>query len=94
MSLKQFLSQQTQTFMQKFVGQKVYADEEDPVDIKPQLALRCKNLNCQTAVKNYEACVKRIEGDTTGEKNCAAWFFDVKTCVDKCVCSRFASVFF
>ena len=32
----------------------------------------------------YEACVKRIESDTTGEAHCTGQYFDYFSCIDAC----------
>ena len=61
-------------------------EEEEVVDVYHELANTCRTMRCQQEVSDYEGCVKRIEDDQTGEKNCAAWLFDMRTCVDHCVC--------
>ncbi|XRB13239.1 ubiquinol-cytochrome c reductase subunit 6 [Pseudoscourfieldia marina] len=45
------------------------ADEEDPVDTKPELEEQCKP-KCAKFLVDYEACVDRIKSDTTGEAHC------------------------
>lgn len=32
-----------------------------------------------------QACVKRIEGDETGQKHCTGQYFDYWSCIDKSV---------
>ncbi len=59
--------------------------EEDPVDILPQLRQDCLKT-CPAPKANYEACVKRIE--SKGEGDCEAWYFDMLSCVDKCVAPK------
>lgn len=33
----------------------------------------------------YEACIKRVENDTTGEAHCTGQYLDFWACIDKCV---------
>jgi len=56
--------------------------EEEPVDILPQLRKDCLKT-CPGPQAAYKACTKRIEAK--GEGDCEAWYFDMLTCVDKCV---------
>ena len=67
-------------------------EEEELVDPAIEIRASCAASRCQQEVVDYEGCVKRIEGDETGEKNCAAWLFDMRTCIDHCVCSNFRMV--
>lgn len=34
---------------------------------------------------HYEACIKRVEADTTGEAHCTGQYLDFWACIDKCV---------
>jgi len=61
------------------------SDEEDPVDILPQLREECKK-GCDGPQKAYDLCTKRIE--TKGEGDCEAWYFDLIHCVDVCVAPK------
>ena len=61
-------------------------EEDEVVDVRLAIAENCKNMRCRAEVEDYEGCVKRIEGDDSGEKNCAAWSWDMRTCIDHCVC--------
>ncbi|KAL9647933.1 hypothetical protein ABK040_008204 [Willaertia magna] len=60
-------------------------EEIEIVDIRHELSNSCKQSRCKPEVQDYEGCVKRIEGDETGEKNCMLWAMDLRTCVDNCV---------
>jgi len=51
------------------------ADAAEPKDPRPALEEKCKP-GCVKEWANYEACGKRIEKDTTGEKHCNPWFLD------------------
>ncbi len=59
--------------------------DEEPVDILPQLRQDCIK-SCPVPKAAYEACIKRIE--KKGEGDCEAWYFDMLTCVDKCVAPK------
>ncbi|XVF68078.1 hypothetical protein PTKIN_Ptkin10aG0174200 [Pterospermum kingtungense] len=58
--------------------------DEEPVDQKKYLEDSCKP-KCVKQLRNYEACVKRIQGDETGHKHCTGQYFDYWSCIDKCV---------
>ncbi|KAL8155970.1 cytochrome b-c1 complex subunit 6-1, mitochondrial-like [Apium graveolens] len=58
--------------------------DEEPVDQKQLLEEACKP-KCVKALFEYQACVKRIQGDETGHKHCTGQYFDYWHCVDKCV---------
>ena len=58
-------------------------EEEDPVCPKPEVEEACKP-KCINALMEYEACVKRIESDTTGEAHCTGQYFDYFSCIDAC----------
>lgn len=62
--------------------------EEDP---KPQLEDACK-VECLQQWHKYQECVKRIEGDATGEAHCTGWAFDYWKCIDKCVAPKLFAV--
>jgi ubiquinol-cytochrome c reductase subunit 6 len=57
-------------------------EQEEAVDPKPALAAECAKSACAHEVKLVEECAKRIEGHPG--KDCAAWYFDAKTCIDHC----------
>ncbi|GFP98655.1 cytochrome b-c1 complex subunit 6 [Phtheirospermum japonicum] len=57
--------------------------DEEPVDPKRELEDRCK-APCTRPLKEYQACVKRIQGDESGQKHCTGQYFDYWRCVDKC----------
>ncbi|CAI5490379.1 unnamed protein product, partial [Closterium sp. Naga37s-1] len=63
-------------------GKEDVADDE-PVDPKPEIEEGCRP-KCVKQLLAYEACVKRIEGDETGEKHCTGQYFDYWACIDKC----------
>ncbi|KAJ4835834.1 hypothetical protein Tsubulata_033039 [Turnera subulata] len=65
---------------------KLKADDE-PVDPKKFLEESCKP-KCVKPLLNYQACVKRIQGDETGHKHCTGQYFDYWSCVDKCVAPK------
>eukprot|EP00816_Leptocylindrus_hargravesii_P010686 CAMPEP_0196807694 /NCGR_PEP_ID=MMETSP1362-20130617/7697_1 /TAXON_ID=163516 /ORGANISM="Leptocylindrus danicus, Strain CCMP1856" /LENGTH=68 /DNA_ID=CAMNT_0042181737 /DNA_START=53 /DNA_END=259 /DNA_ORIENTATION=+ len=58
------------------------SDDEEPVDVRPQLQEECKP-KCPMQSANYDACKERIKGNSEGD--CEAWFFDLMQCVDNCV---------
>ena len=73
-----------------FVFKKVFADEEEEEeegvqDIRPKLLEQCKEHHCQKELNAYKACVERLSKDENTEKNCMAWYMDVRTCGDHCV---------
>ena len=60
------------------------SDDEDPVDHRPDLEEACKP-KCAKFIAAYDACVARVEKDTTGEAHCTGQYFDMWGCIDKCV---------
>ena len=60
------------------------SDDEDPVDHRPDLEEACKP-KCAKFIAAYDACVARVEKDTTGEAHCTGQYFDMWGCTDKCV---------
>lgn len=64
--------------------QNVAMDEADVVDPMPAIEKEC-HVPCVKAWKIYEECVKRIEGDETGDKHCTGYYFDYWTCNHHCV---------
>ncbi|CAN1260120.1 Cytochrome b-c1 complex subunit 6-2, mitochondrial [Linum perenne] len=58
--------------------------DEEPVDQKRYIEESCKP-KCVKPLIDYEACVKRIQGDEDGHKHCTGQYFDYWFCVDKCV---------
>lgn len=65
-------------------------DEEDPVDVKPEVEEACKP-KCVKALMAYQACEERIKADTTGEAHCTGQYFDYWACVDKCAATKLFS---
>ncbi|KAM5574706.1 cytochrome b-c1 complex subunit 6-1, mitochondrial [Rosa sericea] len=61
--------------------------DEEPVDQKKYLEDSCKP-KCVKPFLQYQACVKRIEGDESGHKHCTGQYFDYWSCVDKCVAPK------
>ncbi|KAL5562787.1 hypothetical protein UlMin_032534, partial [Ulmus minor] len=57
--------------------------DEEPVDPKKYLEESCKP-KCVKPLLEYQACVKRIQGDESGHKHCTGQYFDYWSCVDKC----------
>ncbi|KAJ7946675.1 Cytochrome b-c1 complex subunit 6 [Quillaja saponaria] len=68
------------------VLQTTMADEE-PVDQKKYFEESCKP-KCVKPLLEYQACVKRIQGDESGHKHCTGQYFDYWSCVDKCVAPK------
>ncbi|KAI5597400.1 hypothetical protein BDE02_02G063600 [Populus trichocarpa] len=68
---------------------KFRADEE-LVDQKKYLEDSCKP-KCVKPLLEYEACVKRVEGDESGHKHCTGQYFDYWYCIDKCVAPKLFS---
>ncbi|KVI10957.1 hypothetical protein Ccrd_010625 [Cynara cardunculus var. scolymus] len=54
----------------------------EPVDQKKYLEDSCKP-KCVRPLIEYQACVKRVEGDDSGEKHCTGQYFDYWHCIDK-----------
>ncbi|KAK1403997.1 Cytochrome b-c1 complex subunit 6-like protein [Heracleum sosnowskyi] len=61
--------------------------DEEPVDQKKHLEEFCKP-KCVKPLVEYQACIKRIQGDTNGEKHCTGQYLDYWQCVDKCVAPK------
>lgn len=70
-------------FLQNFFAM---ADDE-PVDEKKYFQHSCRP-KCVRPLYNYRACVKRIQGDETGQKHCTGQYFDYWSCIDQCVAPR------
>ncbi|KAI4367460.1 hypothetical protein MLD38_023196 [Melastoma candidum] len=64
--------------------------DDEPVDPKKYLEEGCKP-KCVKPLLDYQACVKRIEGDDSGHKHCTGQYFDYWSCVDKCVAPKLFS---
>ncbi|KAA8545556.1 hypothetical protein F0562_020340 [Nyssa sinensis] len=64
--------------------------DEEPVDPKKYLEDACKP-KCVKPLLEYQACVKRIQGDETGHKHCTGQYFDYWSCIDKCVAPKLFS---
>ncbi|KAJ7540820.1 hypothetical protein O6H91_10G032400 [Diphasiastrum complanatum] len=64
------------------------ADEpEEPVDPKPEIEELGKP-RCVKPWLAYQACVKRVEEDTSGHKHCTGQYFDYWGCIDKFAANR------
>ncbi|KAM6554449.1 hypothetical protein CsatB_015211 [Cannabis sativa] len=63
---------------------KALTADDEPVDPKKYLEESCKP-KCVKPLLEYQACVKRIQGDDSGHKHCTGQYFDYWSCVDKCV---------
>ncbi|KAG7014985.1 hypothetical protein SDJN02_22616, partial [Cucurbita argyrosperma subsp. argyrosperma] len=61
--------------------------DEEPVDQKRYLEEACKP-KCVKPLLEYQACVKRIQGDESGHKHCTGQYFDYWSCIDKCVAPK------
>ncbi|KAK4790168.1 hypothetical protein SAY86_017472 [Trapa natans] len=61
--------------------------DEEPVDQKKYFEESCKP-KCVKLLLEYQACVKRIEGDESGHKHCTGQYFDYWSCIDKCVAPK------
>ncbi|KAL3572714.1 hypothetical protein D5086_026618 [Populus alba] len=64
--------------------------DEEPVDPKKYLEESCKP-KCVKPLLEYQACVKRVEGDDSGHKHCTGQYFDYWFCIDKCVAPKLFS---
>ncbi|RDX73145.1 hypothetical protein CR513_47283, partial [Mucuna pruriens] len=64
--------------------------DEEPVDQKRYLEESCKP-KCVKPLLEYQACIKRIHGDETGQKHCTGQYFDYWSCIDKCVAPKLLS---
>ncbi|KFK33331.1 hypothetical protein AALP_AA5G000400 [Arabis alpina] len=69
--------------VRSFLSNFAMADEE-AVDQKKCLEESCKP-KCVKPLLDYQACVKRIQDDESGQKHCTGQYFDYWHCVDKCV---------
>ncbi|KAF3587522.1 hypothetical protein F2Q69_00026764 [Brassica cretica] len=61
--------------------------DEEVVDPKKYLEESCKP-KCVKPLLEYQACVKRIQGDDSGHKHCTGQYFDYWHCIDKCVAPK------
>ncbi|RHN52341.1 putative cytochrome b-c1 complex, subunit 6, ubiquinol-cytochrome C reductase hinge [Medicago truncatula] len=61
--------------------------DEEPVDQKRFFEDSCKP-KCVRPLIEYQACMKRIHGDDSGQKHCTGQYFDYWYCVDKCVAPK------
>ncbi|KAH0921549.1 hypothetical protein HID58_021567 [Brassica napus] len=66
--------------------------DEEVVDPKKYLEESCKP-KCVKPLLEYQACVKRIQGDDSGHKHCTGQYFDYWHCIDKCVSSSYGFPF-
>lgn len=64
--------------------------DEELVDQKKYLEDSCKP-KCVKPLLEYEACVKRVEGDDSSQKHCTGQYFDYWFCIDKCVAPKLLS---
>ncbi|KAF7803677.1 cytochrome b-c1 complex subunit 6 [Senna tora] len=69
------------------IASKTSLADEEPVDQKIYLEEVCKP-KCVKPLLEYQACVKRIQGDESGQKHCTGQYFDYWHCVDKCVAPK------
>jgi ubiquinol-cytochrome c reductase subunit 6 len=61
------------------------ADEDEVVDIKPELDRECLAKKCQAEVRDYEKCLERIKAiPREKEPHCFQWYYEVIHCVDHC----------
>ncbi|KAH0913154.1 hypothetical protein HID58_036475 [Brassica napus] len=78
------------TFCQSVMSQiekKILVAEDEVVDPKKYLEESCKP-KCVKPLLEYQACVKRIQGDDSGHKHCTGQYFDYWHCIDKCVAPK------
>ncbi|XLU96603.1 hypothetical protein S245_010955, partial [Arachis hypogaea] len=61
--------------------------DDEPVDQKRYLEDSCKP-KCVKPLLEYQACIKRIDGDDSGHKHCTGQYFDYWSCIDKCVAPK------
>ncbi|GAB4848277.1 Cytochrome b-c1 complex subunit 6-1, mitochondrial [Ancistrocladus abbreviatus] len=61
--------------------------DSEVVDQKKYVEDSCKST-CAKCFQAYQACVKRIQGDETGQKHCTGQYFDYWFCVDDCVAPK------
>ncbi|AES63375.2 cytochrome B-c1 complex subunit 6 [Medicago truncatula] len=69
------------------ISLKMQSADEEPVDPKKLLEESCKP-KCVRPLLEYQACIKRIQGDDSGQKHCTGQYFDYWYCVDKCVAPK------
>ncbi|KAF3605062.1 hypothetical protein DY000_02045374 [Brassica cretica] len=69
------------------ISLKTYRADEEVVDPKKYLEESCKP-KCVKPLLEYQACVKRIQGDDSGHKHCTGQYFDYWHCIDKCVAPK------
>jgi len=58
-------------------------EEDQFCPIKKEAYEHCHH-HCKVEWSEYEACSKRIEGDTKGEKHCTGQYWDFIQCADHC----------
>ncbi|KAL8459322.1 hypothetical protein ACS0TY_035848 [Phlomoides rotata] len=61
--------------------------EEEIVDPKRALEDSCRP-KCTKPYVDYQQCVKRVNGDDSGQKHCTGQYFDYWSCIDKCVAPK------
>ncbi|KAH0863991.1 hypothetical protein HID58_081202 [Brassica napus] len=61
----------------------IFLADDEVVDPKKYLEESC-NPKCVKPLLEYQACVKRIQGDDSGHKHCTGQYFDYWQCIDKC----------
>eukprot|EP00276_Gloeochaete_wittrockiana_P002998 CAMPEP_0184656260 /NCGR_PEP_ID=MMETSP0308-20130426/16134_1 /TAXON_ID=38269 /ORGANISM="Gloeochaete witrockiana, Strain SAG 46.84" /LENGTH=66 /DNA_ID=CAMNT_0027093291 /DNA_START=76 /DNA_END=276 /DNA_ORIENTATION=- len=61
---------------------------DDPVDMKPELEKECHSA-CKKFWEEYEACSERVHKVRRG--NCAPFFMDYYSCIDKCAAPKIFS---
>ncbi|KAL0697765.1 hypothetical protein Bca4012_053887 [Brassica carinata] len=66
--------------------------DDEVVDPKKYLEESC-NPKCVKPLLEYQACVKRIQGDDSGQKHCTGQYFDYWQCIDKCFDSEMIWIF-
>ncbi|KAM1135908.1 hypothetical protein ACFX2B_033677 [Malus domestica] len=72
---------------ESFFGSSQCEADDELVDQKKYLEESCQP-KCVKPLIEYQACVKRVEGDDTGNKHCTGQYFDYISCVDKCVAPK------
>ncbi|GMN59013.1 hypothetical protein TIFTF001_028116 [Ficus carica] len=71
-------------YTKKIIDAATWMADDEPVDPKKYLEEACKP-KCVKPLLEYQACVKRIQGDESGHKHCTGQYFDYWSCVDKCL---------
>jgi len=61
-------------------------DDDEVVDILPQIRKECLKVSCSAEKAAYDACVKRVQ--VKGDGDCEAWYFDMLGCVDHCAAPK------